>query len=64
MWMAIALIGIGTRKSKHRPFANFINLGNNITIINKPFGRSDIGIPASTRDFVINAIAMAYFNTR
>jgi hypothetical protein len=49
---------------KGDPFANFINLGNNITIINKPFGRSDIGIPASTRDFFINAIAMAYFIAR
>jgi hypothetical protein len=31
-------------------------LGNNIAVINKAFGRCNIGIPAGTRDFFINTI--------
>ncbi|SEH76539.1 hypothetical protein BAZSYMB_SCAFFOLD00028_7 [Bathymodiolus azoricus thioautotrophic gill symbiont] len=37
------------------------NLSNNIAIINKTFGRGNIGIPAPARGFFINAIVVGYF---
>jgi hypothetical protein len=43
-----------------KPIANAWH-GNNIAIINKTFGRGNIGIPASARGFFINAIVVGYF---
>jgi hypothetical protein len=47
---------INNRRSIFYYSASVTKLGNNIAVINKAFGRCNIGIPAGTRDFFINTI--------